>query len=155
MSSSPVAQTTTKLERLAFIPQIVLSAIAIPLVLAKKDLSGAMMCQTFAFVAFNKVCTSQYFLWYLIFLPVYLPNASLVKKPLLGLLALAAWVLGQAYWLYEGYKLEFLGQQAFVPGLFYAGLVFFAANCWILGLLIDDISSMRPKGKAVNDRKFR
>jgi phosphatidylinositol glycan class M len=59
MNSSPVSQTTTQLERLAFLPQIFLSAFAIPLALSKKDLSGAMLCQTFAFVAFNKVCTSQ------------------------------------------------------------------------------------------------
>jgi GPI mannosyltransferase 1 subunit M len=59
MNSSPVSQATTKLERLAFIPQLFLSAVAIPFALAKKDLSGALLCQTFAFVAFNKVCTSQ------------------------------------------------------------------------------------------------
>lgn len=46
-------------ESLAFIPQLLLSVFAIPLVLARKDLPGAMLAQTFAFVAFNKVCTSQ------------------------------------------------------------------------------------------------
>ena len=48
-----------KFESLAFVPQLFLSAVATPLVLAKKDLGGAMLAQTFAFVAFNKVCTSQ------------------------------------------------------------------------------------------------
>lgn len=47
------------LEKLAFIPQLFLSAIAIPLILAKKDLPSTMLAQTFAFVTFNKVCTSQ------------------------------------------------------------------------------------------------
>lgn len=46
-------------ESLAFVPQLLLSVVAIPLVLAKKNLPGAMMAQTFAFVTFNKVCTSQ------------------------------------------------------------------------------------------------
>lgn len=46
-------------ESLAFIPQLTLSALLIPLVLARKDLAGSMLAQTFAFVTFNKVCTSQ------------------------------------------------------------------------------------------------
>ena len=46
-------------ESLAFVPQLLLSALLIPLALAKRNLPGAMLAQTFAFVAFNKVCTSQ------------------------------------------------------------------------------------------------
>jgi hypothetical protein len=48
-----------RLESIAFIPQLLLSAVAIPLVLAKKDLASTLLAQTFAFVTFNKVCTSQ------------------------------------------------------------------------------------------------
>lgn len=47
------------LESLAFVPQLLLSAVFLPLGLAKRDLPGTMLAQTFAFVAFNKVCTSQ------------------------------------------------------------------------------------------------
>ena len=46
-------------ETLAFLPQLILAVVAIPLVLAKKSLATAMLAQTFAFVTFNKVCTSQ------------------------------------------------------------------------------------------------
>lgn len=60
LNSSPHATTPSfELERLAFVPQILLSAVFIPLVLAKKDLPSTMLAQTFAFVTFNKVCTSQ------------------------------------------------------------------------------------------------
>nr|POF15496.1 gpi mannosyltransferase 1 [Quercus suber] len=48
-----------KIESLAFIPQLLLSVVVIPLCLAKKDLASTMLAQTFAFVTFNKVCTSQ------------------------------------------------------------------------------------------------
>jgi phosphatidylinositol glycan class M len=61
LNSSPNAQPSSsfELERLAFLPQLLLSVIMIPIALAKKDLPSTMLAQTFAFVAFNKVCTSQ------------------------------------------------------------------------------------------------
>lgn len=48
-----------RIESIAFLPQLLLSCVLIPLVLAKKDLPTTMLAQTFAFVTFNKVCTSQ------------------------------------------------------------------------------------------------
>ncbi|KAJ5342908.1 Mannosyltransferase DXD [Penicillium brevicompactum] len=128
----------THFEALAFIPQLVLVVVALPLVLAKKSLTTAMLAQTFAFVTFNKVCTSQYFLWYLVLLPFYLPSSSLIRKPALGISAAIFWVLGQAMWLHQGYNLEFLGLPSFVPGLFLSGLFFFSVNVWILGLIVRD-----------------
>jgi phosphatidylinositol glycan class M len=59
LSSSQESSSGLRLESLAFIPQLFLSAVALPLILAKKDLPATMLAQTFAFVTFNKVCTSQ------------------------------------------------------------------------------------------------
>ncbi|GFF37060.1 GPI mannosyltransferase 1 [Aspergillus lentulus] len=132
----------TAFESLAFIPQLLLSVVVIPLVLGKKSLAGTMLAQTFAFVTFNKVCTSQYFLWYLIFLPFYLPASSLMKNPRKGVMVGLLWVVAQALWLQQGYNLEFLGLSSFVPGLFLASLFFFAVNVWILGIIVEDVGGL-------------
>ena len=58
-SMTPKSVGALQFHKVAFVPQLLLSAVLIPLVLAKKDLAGAMMCQTWAFVTFNKVVTSQ------------------------------------------------------------------------------------------------
>ena len=130
-----------RLETVAFVPQLFLAVVAIPLTLSGKDLAGAMLVQTFAFVTFNKVCTSQYFLWYLVFLPFYLPDSVFLKSGKLGIFSLIAWVLGQAVWLQQGYKLEFLGESTFVPGLWLANIFFFGINCVILGIIVGDVAS--------------
>ncbi|GFF44276.1 GPI mannosyltransferase 1 [Aspergillus udagawae] len=132
----------TAFESLAFIPQLLLAVVVIPLALGKKSLAGTMLAQTFAFVTFNKVCTSQYFLWYLVFLPFYLPSSSLMKKPRKGVLVGLLWVVAQALWLQQGYNLEFLGLSSFVPGLFLASLFFFVVNVWILGIIVEDVGDV-------------
>jgi len=147
-----------RIESLTFIPQLFLSVVALPVILAKKDLASTMLAQTFAFVTFNKVCTSQasilcrpdiaghadpeqYFLWYMVFLPFYLPNSSMLRKPGLGVSVLLLWILGQVVWLHQGYELEFLGKSTFVPGLWLASVFFFLVNCWILGIIVTDVGS--------------
>ncbi|OCT46634.1 GPI mannosyltransferase 1 [Cladophialophora carrionii] len=145
-STSGIEPTrSVSFESLAFIPQLLLSTVLIPLALAKRDLPTTMLAQTLAFVTFNKVCTSQYFLWYLIFLPLYLPDSSVLRRRWLGVTALALWVLGQALWLQQGYQLEFLGRSTFVPGLFGASLLFFGINCWILGIIARDVVQKTPR----------
>ncbi|KAH7406009.1 PIG-M-domain-containing protein [Phaeosphaeria sp. MPI-PUGE-AT-0046c] len=142
LNSSPYATTSSfELERLAFVPQLLLSAVFIPLVLAKKDLPSTMLAQTFAFVAFNKVCTSQYFLWYMMFLPYYLPDSTLLQSPTIGVSALVLWILGQVAWLQQGFQLEFNGHSTFVPGLWASGILFFLVNVSILGIIILDTKS--------------
>ncbi|KAI1758921.1 glycosyltransferase family 50 protein [Hypoxylon sp. FL1150] len=139
LNSANPNSASFKVESVAFIPQLILSTVLIPLVGAKRDLPTTMLAQTFAFVTFNKVCTSQYFLWYMVFLPLYLPNSSLLRHPRLGLSALALWVATQGLWLQQAYFLEFLGQSTFFPGLWVASLAFFLVNCWILGIFVDDL----------------
>ncbi|KAL9599171.1 MAG: hypothetical protein Q9219_004039 [cf. Caloplaca sp. 3 TL-2023] len=149
-SAMPDKMSSLKLESLAFVPQLLISAVLIPIALAKEDIAGTMLAQTFAFVTFNKVCTSQYFLWYLVLIPFYLPYSSFIAKPRLGLTALGLWIGAQALWLHQAYRLEFLGLSTFVPGLFVSGLAFFAVNIWILGIMIEDIGGRRRGNGARN-----
>lgn len=48
-----------EVESLAFIPQLTMAVLVIPMMLANKNLASTMLAQTLAFVTFNKVCTSQ------------------------------------------------------------------------------------------------
>lgn len=75
----------------------------------------------------------------MVFLPFHLPSSSLLKSPRLGTVALVLWIAGQAIWLQQGFVLEFLGNSSFVPGLWLASILFFLTNCWILGILVDDV----------------
>ena len=99
----------------AFLPQLVLS-IGLGFRYGAEDLPYAWLVQTFAFVTFNKVCTSQvrrlqpihsysdgetdavyflsqYFLWYLWLLPAALPRISMSwrRAAVIGTL----WIAGQ------------------------------------------------------------
>ncbi len=63
--------------------------------LGKRDVVAAMTAQTIAFVAFNKVCTSQYFLCFLWLLPLVYPSLK-VGRVETAVCVLLAWVGGQA-----------------------------------------------------------
>lgn len=149
LSSASSSTSSLKFESLAFIPQLLLSTFLIPFALARHDLPTTLLAQTYAFTTFNKVCTSQYFLWYLVFLPLYLPQSSFIHRPRLGLTALATWVVGQALWLQQGYNLEFVGRSTFVPGLWAAGIIFFGVNAWILGVIVGDVEKKRTRNSKV------
>ena len=77
---------------LAFVPQLVL--LVVLSARFYRDLPFCLFVQTLAFVAFNKVITSQYFIWYITFAPLVWPS---LRLPLLGLggAVLVAWIATQ------------------------------------------------------------
>lgn len=73
--------------------------------------------------------TLQYFLWYMLFLPLLIPKLQISVRR--ALLFLGVWAGTQALWLSEAYRLEFLGQDVYF-GLWVRGLVYVIGNCWVL-----------------------
>ncbi|CAE6459355.1 unnamed protein product [Rhizoctonia solani] len=116
----------------SFAPQMALCAIS-GLLLGKRDLSFAWFIQTMIFVTFNKVCTSQYFMWYLWFLPLVLPSLQMSAKR--GTFVLLVWIASQAIWLGAAFRLELLGQSVYV-WVWAASVIFLASNAFVLGELI-------------------
>eukprot|EP01135_Chromosphaera_perkinsii_P005263 Nk52_evm13s328 gene=Nk52_evmTU13s328 len=143
-----------------FIPQVVL--LVILSVCFYRDIIFCCFTQTAVFVMFNKVCTSQYFNWYMCLLPLILPyqlckNTSKLDKngnaskldfglSFKRITAIAGcilfWFAGQGIWLAPAYFLEFEGRNVFMP-LWASGLAFFVINCLCLCLIITN-HSLRP-----------
>ncbi|KIL69993.1 glycosyltransferase family 50 protein [Amanita muscaria Koide BX008] len=133
-TAAPLVPWTSRLIRsplASFVPQMAL-ALGTGLLFGrrKEELVFTWFVQTVLFVLFNKVCTSQYFLWYLLFLPLLIPQLQSMSKNRV-LLYIAVWVGTQALWLAEAYKLEFLGENVFFS-LWIRSLVYVAGNCWVL-----------------------
>ncbi|EGN93290.1 glycosyltransferase family 50 protein [Serpula lacrymans var. lacrymans S7.3] len=111
----------------SLVPQLILS-LGTGLLFGRqaRHLPFTFFVQTTVFVLFNRVCTSQYFLWYITFLPLLFPRV--VPSIACGVV----WAAVQALWLAEAYKLEFLGEPVF-RAVWLRSLLYVIGHAWVLG----------------------
>ncbi|KAI3875807.1 hypothetical protein MKX03_023730 [Papaver bracteatum] len=117
---------------ISFLPQLIVQLVLI--VRFAQDLPFCLFVQTVAFVAFNKVITAQYFVWFFCLLPLILPWSNM-KLKWEGLSCIFVWMCAQVHWLMWGYLLEFKGKNVFIQ-LWLASILFLAANTWVLVMVI-------------------
>lgn len=136
---------------LSLFPQLFL-CIIVPIILLFKKKQAAnknkrfiiliqvITIQTMLFVHFNKVITSQYFIWYLTFLPFFIEYiVKLFKENRSKLIKLiVVWVISQVIWLYFGFLLEFKNKNCFV-GLFLASCIMLSGSVYVMGELLYSI----------------
>lgn len=93
------------------------------------DLPFCMLLQATAFVALNKVCTAQYFVWYLSLLPLALPSTLAAgerhRRPAAALVC--GWAGSCGAWLWLAYRLEYAGTGSYTQ-VWLGSLCFLAAN---------------------------
>ncbi|KAF4668103.1 hypothetical protein FOL47_003167 [Perkinsus chesapeaki] len=113
-----------------FIPQWVV-VLAVGCYFSRISLNMGSFLQTVLFVAYNKVCTAQYFVWYLALLPLALGQLKpTVNKTWLLILGVM-WLATEGLWLFFAYQLEFEGKNTFME-LFGASALFFMSQLAIV-----------------------
>lgn len=114
----------------AFIPQVCL-LILIAWRLSRRSITLALTLQTYVFVVFNKVCTAQYFLWYVSLMPVLAAECCSFFSIWSVIIMASLWLITELHWLFWAGQLELMGNHVFVY-VWMAGIVFFWANIWII-----------------------
>ena len=118
---------------------------------SRMDVPFALFTQTAVFVTFNKVITSQYFLWYLVLLPVIAPRLAMTWQK--GVLLTVLWIAAQVSWLLPAYLLEFHAINAFIP-IWLESIAFFCCNVGVLMAFLSSYTAI-PNIHHQNSRKNR
>lgn len=104
----------------------------------------ASFLQTFVFVSFNKVITSQYFIWYLSLLPLVIKNLKMTSLRVITLSAI--WFASQGLWLLPAYFFEMEGRDSFL-WMHSSSIVHFATNIFIACQIINHYQPIHAKIK--------
>lgn len=127
---------------LIIVPQIILLIATTVKYNTLNHLSFNLYVSAFIFVIFNKVLTSQYFVWFVSLLPLFLPSITLSVRKVSGILF--AWLASQGAWLASAYLLEYEGRPTFTA-IHASSLLFFFVNVWILSTFVNTYNSQYLK----------
>lgn len=86
---------------------------------------------TLVFIAYNPVCTVQYFDWFFCLLAI-IPDVLLEKRVIIGLVS---WAVSHVVWLLVAYKLEFEAENRYTSLWCCSVVIFVAANYLIYSLI--------------------
>ncbi|CAJ0963253.1 unnamed protein product, partial [Mesorhabditis belari] len=128
----------------AFLPQII--SMFVFAFSYYDDLPFCWFMTTFAFVSFNKVSTSQYFIWYIVFLPLIANRIQISSKRAAVLISI--WFISQGIWLFFAYLFEFRGYNT-LAFIWISSLLFLLTNC----IIMRQISSYYNPDQAANHLK--
>ncbi len=115
---------------IAFLPQVFL--ILLVTLYLYKHINLCLIILTMIFVAFNKVITAQYFIWYLSLLPLIIEKNSLFStKKFKGIIMFIVWLFFEIIWNSYSHFLEYNGENKFLE-MWIIDLGFFIINCYII-----------------------
>jgi phosphatidylinositol glycan class M len=129
--------------------------IVVALSIKAKYLEYTWAAITMVFIAYNPVCTVQYFDWLFCLLAI-IPDVFLDKNVIISLVS---WALSHIVWLLVAYKLEFQGENRFSVLWVCSIIIFAAANYLIFSLIgfprTQTIMQMHPGLKPMEQPQLR
>lgn len=162
LASSSVDQTllTNILTFAGFVPQL-MSLVFVGIRFGRESFMFAIFLQTVIFVAFNKVITAQYFLWYFGLLPVALyivieegKMRSVARTIAEVVVALVLWGVTEVAWLHQSAKLENGGENSY-RGMLFASVGLFGSQIALCVVFIRAFINSRHTEKLADSNDTR
>lgn len=115
-----------------------------------RKLSFSLFSSTMLFVSLNKVCTSQYFNWYFIFVPLILDSLKIDRNQAVGMAA--AWILSQVNWLLFAYLRQYQGFDT-LNHVGNSSILFLISNLWIINTFCCSFDATAKRQTTRNEDK--